>query len=128
MPPAHKAEGGTVLGHEFIGTVEAVGSGMKYVREGDRLFGLRAHALPPVSQYLITRYELTVQGAFSGANQFPGVVRMLESGVIHPSPLITHRIAAANAPSAFDAMRAGTTMKVIVAHDKQSRRGSLWQA
>jgi len=37
VPPAHKAEVGTVLGHEFVGTVEAVGAGVKYVREGDRV-------------------------------------------------------------------------------------------
>ena len=113
------------LGADIV--VDGVGAllpqALKLARRGGRvvLFGLQPHALPPVSQYLITRYELTVQGAFGGANQFPGVVRMLESGVIHPSSLITHRIAAANAPAAFDAMRAGETMKVIVTHDEQSR-------
>ena len=116
----------TELGGADI-VVDAVGvllpQALKLARRGGRvvLFGLQAHALPPVSQYLITRYELTVQGAFGGANHFPGVVRMLESGVIHPSSLITHRIAAVNAPAAFDAMRAGATMKVIVTHDGQSR-------
>jgi threonine dehydrogenase-like Zn-dependent dehydrogenase len=113
------------LGADIV--VDGVGAllpqALKLARRGGRvvLFGLQPHALPPVSQYLITRYELTVQGAFGGANQFPGVVRMLESGVIHPSSLITHRIAAANAPGAFDAMRAGETMKVIVTHEDQSR-------
>ena len=115
----------TELGADIV--VDSVGAllpqALKLTRRGGRivLFGLQPHALPPVSQYLITRYELTVQGAFGGANQFPGVVQMLESGVIHPSSLITHRVAAANVPAAFDAMRAGETMKVIVMHDEQSR-------
>ena len=115
----------TELGADIV--VDSVGAllpqALKLARRGGRivLFGLQPHALPPVSQYLITRYELTVQGAFGGANQFPGVVQMLESGVIHPSSLITHRVAAANAPAAFDAMRAGQTMKVIATHDEQSR-------
>jgi len=115
----------TELGADIV--VDSVGAllpqALKLARRGARivLFGLQPRALPPVSQYLITRYELTVQGAFGGANQFPGVVQMLESGVIHPSSLITHRVAAANAPAAFDAMRAGETMKVIVMHDEHSR-------
>ncbi|MGA3090870.1 MAG: alcohol dehydrogenase catalytic domain-containing protein [Terriglobales bacterium] len=114
----------TELGADIV--VDAVGAllpqALKLARRGGRivLFGLQPHALPPVSQYLITRYELNVQGAFGGANQFPGVVQMLESGVIHPSSLITHRVAAANATAAFDAMRAGATMKVVVTHDEQS--------
>ena len=115
----------SALGADIV--VDAVGSllpqALKLARRGGRIvsFGLQPHALPPVSQYLISRYELTVQGAFGGANHFPGVVQMLESGVIHPSTLITHRVAAANAHEAFNAMRAGETMKVIVSHDEQSR-------
>lgn len=110
----------TELGADIV--VDAVGAllpqAVKLARRGGRvvLFGLQQHALPPVSQYHITRYELTVYGAFGAANQFPGVVQMLETGVVKPSSLITHRIPAAQAEKAFDAMRAGETMKVIVTH------------
>jgi threonine dehydrogenase-like Zn-dependent dehydrogenase len=110
----------TDIGADLV--VDAVGAllpqALKLVRRGGRivLFGMQQHALPPVSQYLITRYELSVFGAFGAANQFPGVVQMLESGVVKPSPLITHRIPASDAAKAFDAMRAGETMKVIVTH------------
>lgn len=113
-----KAE--TELGADIV--VDAVGSllpqAVKLARRGGRivLFGLQAHALPPVSQYLITRHELTVYGAFGGANQFPTVVQMLERGVVHPAPLISHRLPATQAAAAFDAMRTGETMKVIVVH------------
>lgn len=110
----------TDLGADLV--VDAVGAllpqAAKLARRGGRivLFGLQPNALPPVSQYLITRYELTVYGAFGAANQFPGVVQMLESGMVKPSSLITHRIPATEVSKAFDAMRAGETMKVIVVH------------
>ncbi len=113
----------TELGADIV--VDAVGAllpqALKLARRGGRivLFGLQTHALPAVSQYLIARYELAVHGAFGGANHFPGVVRLLESGVIHPSSLITHRVGAANVAAAFNAMRAGETMKVIVTHDQR---------
>lgn len=110
----------TDIGADIV--VDAVGAlmpqALKLARRGGRvvLFGMQPNALPPTSQYLITRYELTVYGAFGAANQFPGVVSMLERGILKPSPLITHRIPATEASKAFDAMRAGETMKVIVTH------------
>jgi (R,R)-butanediol dehydrogenase/meso-butanediol dehydrogenase/diacetyl reductase len=113
----------TDIGADIV--VDAVGAllpqALKLARRGGRivLFGMQPHALPPVSQYLITRYELSVYGAFGAANQFPGVVQMLERGIVKPSPLITHRIPAHEASSAFDAMRAGETMKVIVTHESK---------
>src|SRR5438876_9490088 len=39
VPPAHKATPGTVLGHEFVGTVREVGTGVKYLRAGERVVG-----------------------------------------------------------------------------------------
>jgi threonine dehydrogenase-like Zn-dependent dehydrogenase len=252
VPPAHKANPGTVLGHEFVGTVERVGSGVKSLREGDRVVvaprlvcnqcrycrrgfpnqcedyktlgitldgGLApsvvaperalfkiSHAVPlddavfaevlscvasgttrvpvhagenvvilgagPVgllfgmvyrasgagkiivtdvapfrlevarkngadlainshvqdveaivkehteigADLVVDAVGLLLPQALKLANQFPGVVQMLESGVVKPSPLVTHRIPAAQAASAFDAMRAGETMKVVVVH------------
>lgn len=110
----------TEIGADIV--VDAVGAllpqALKLARRGGRivLFGMQPNALPPTSQYLITRYELTVYGAFGAANQFPGVVQMLERGIVKPSPLITHRIPATQASQAFDAMRAGETMKVVVVH------------
>lgn len=110
----------TGLGADIV--VDAVGSLMplaiKLARRGGRviLFGLQQQALPPVSQYLITRHTLTVFGAFVGNNTFPLVVQMLESGKVRPSELITHRMPALDLAAGLDAMRAGETMKVIVEH------------
>lgn len=110
----------TELGADVV--VDAVGSLMplaiKLARRSGRviLFGLQQYALPPVSQYLITRHTLTVYGAFVGSNTFPLVVQMLESGKVRPSELITHRLPAMEVAKGIDAMRAGETMKVIVEH------------
>ena len=110
----------TDLGADIV--VDAVGNllpqATKLARRGGRivLFGLQAHALPPVSQYIITRHELTVYGAFVGLHPFPQTVKLLESGVIRPSTLISHRLPVSEVVQAFAAMRAGETMKVIVEH------------
>ena len=114
----------TDLGADIV--VDAVGNllpqAVKLARRGGRivLFGLQMHATPAVSQYLITRHELTVYGAFVGINPFPQTVRLLESGVIRPSALVTHRMPASNVVDALAAMRAGETMKVIVEHPKEA--------
>jgi threonine dehydrogenase-like Zn-dependent dehydrogenase len=111
------------LGADIV--VDAVGNllpqAVKLARRGGRiiLFGLQMHALPAVSQYLITRHELTVYGAFVGIYPFAQTVRLLESGIIRPSSLITHRMPVARVVDAFAAMRAGETMKVIVEHPKE---------
>lgn len=110
----------TDLGADIV--VDAVGNllpqAIKLARRGGRvvLFGLQMHALPAVSQYLITRHELSVYGTFVGINPFPQTVRLLESGIIRPSTLITHHLPVSQAPEAFAAMREGKTMKVIVEH------------
>jgi threonine dehydrogenase-like Zn-dependent dehydrogenase len=110
----------TELGADVV--VDAVGSlsplAIKLARRGGRvvLFGLQQHALPAISQYLITRHSLTLIGAFAGTNTFPLVVQMMESGKVRPSDLITHRLPALEVEQGLNAMRAGTTMKVIVEH------------
>ena len=37
VPPAHKAAAGTVLGHEFVGTVRQVGNRVAGLKAGDRV-------------------------------------------------------------------------------------------
>lgn len=113
----------TDLGVDVV--VDAVGNLMptaiKLARRGGRviLFGLQQHALPVVTQYLITRHSLTLVGAFAGTNTFPLVVQMMESGKIRPSDLITHRLPALQVEEGLKAMRAGTTMKVILEHPQR---------
>jgi threonine dehydrogenase-like Zn-dependent dehydrogenase len=81
------------------------------------LFGLRAHDRPPVSQYTITRYDLTVVGAFVGLNPFLQTVQLLESGILHPGRLVTHRVPLSRLEDGVALMRSGQAMKVVVDTD-----------
>lgn len=78
------------------------------------LFGLRAHDAPAVSQYLITRNDLTVVGSFVGLNPFAQTLQLLESGVVRPGVLITHRLPLTALPEGVELMRSGKAMKVAV--------------
>ena len=78
------------------------------------LFGLRVHDAPAVPQYLITRNDLTVVGTFVGLNPFVQTLQLLESGLIHPGALITHRLPLSALPEGVALMRSGKAMKVAM--------------
>jgi threonine dehydrogenase-like Zn-dependent dehydrogenase len=100
--------------------VDAVGNqintAIQLARRGGHiiLFGLRPHDNPPVNQYTITRYDLTLHGAFVGLKPFEQTIQLLESQRIHPSALITHRIPLSNLVEGVELMRSGQGVKVIV--------------
>jgi threonine dehydrogenase-like Zn-dependent dehydrogenase len=108
----------TELGADIV--VDAVGSqlavAVKCARRGGQviLFGLRPHDHPPVNQYTITRYDLTVHGTFVGLNPFEQTVQLLASRRIRPSVLITHRLPLAELAQGVELMRSGRAMKVII--------------
>jgi (R,R)-butanediol dehydrogenase/meso-butanediol dehydrogenase/diacetyl reductase len=78
------------------------------------LFGMNQTAKPAVSQYDITRKDLTVYGSFIGINTFPTTIKMLESGVLKPSVFLTHKLPLAEIEKGFAAMRAGQAIKVLI--------------
>jgi threonine dehydrogenase-like Zn-dependent dehydrogenase len=100
--------------------VDAVGTqfdtALAIVRPGGRvlLFGMNATARAAVRQYDITRNELTIFGAYVGRNVFPKAARILSSGLIDLSPMITHRIALEELERGFDAIRRNEAVKVVV--------------
>ncbi len=108
----------TGLGADLV--IDAVGNQMKsaadLARRGGHiiLFGLRPHDTPAVSQYQITRYDLTLHGAFVGLKPFTQTIKLLESGRIQPSSLITHRVPLSELAAGVELMRSGQAMKVIV--------------
>jgi threonine dehydrogenase-like Zn-dependent dehydrogenase len=67
-----------------------------------------------VSQYAITRYDLTVVGTFVGLNPFMQTVQLLESGIIHPGKLITHRLPLSALAEGIALMRSGQAMKIAI--------------
>ena len=108
----------TELGADIV--VDAVGNQMdtaiKCARRGGQiiLFGLRPHDSPPVNQYTITRYDLTVHGAFVGLHPFAQTIQLLESRRIQPSVLITHRLPLTELAYGVQLMRTQQAMKVMI--------------
>lgn len=110
--------GATTYGADIV--VDAVGNQLatasRLSRRGGHiiLFGLRPHDASPVNQYAITRHDLTVHGTFVGLKPFVQTVRLLESGRLRPSVLITHRVPLSRLMDGVELMRSREAMKVIV--------------
>jgi threonine dehydrogenase-like Zn-dependent dehydrogenase len=108
----------TGLGADIV--VDAVGNqintAIKLVRRAGHviLFGLRPHDNPAVNQYTITRYDLTLHGAFVGLKPFGQTIQLLESQRMHPSELITDRVPLSELAQGVELMRSGQGMKVVV--------------
>jgi len=108
----------TGLGADVV--VDAVGNqlgmAIKLARRAGQViaFGLRPHDDPPINQYTITRYDLTIHGSFVGLKPFAQTIQLLESGRLRPSKLITHRVPLTELPYGVELMRSGQGMKVIV--------------
>lgn len=60
------------------------------------------------------RREPTVVGSHVGANTFPAAIRMLESGVVDPGPLVTHDLPLSEVEQGIEVARRGQATKVIV--------------
>jgi threonine dehydrogenase-like Zn-dependent dehydrogenase len=112
-----------VMAHTGIGcdvVIDAVGNQLPLAIELTRraghiiVFGLRPLERPAVSQYAITRYDLTVHGAFVGLYPFGQTLQLLESGTLHPGALITHRLPLAALSEGVALMRSGQAMKVAI--------------
>lgn len=108
----------TGLGADIV--VDAVGNqinqAIQLARRGGHviLFGLRAHDNPPVNQYTITRYDLTLHGAFVGLHPFAQTIQLLESRRVQPSILVTHRLPLAELGRGVELMRTQQAMKVLI--------------
>ena len=108
----------TGLGADIV--VDAVGNqinqAIQLARRGGHviLFGLRAHDNPPVNQYTITRYDLTLHGAFVGLHPFAQTIQLLESRRVQPSILVTHRLPLTELVRGVELMRTQQAMKVLI--------------
>jgi len=108
----------TGLGADIV--VDAVGNqiaqAVSLARRGGQviLFGLRPHDSPPVNQYTITRYDLTVHGTFVGLHPFAQTIQLLESRRVQPSALVTHRLPLSALEQGVALMRTQQAMKVLI--------------
>lgn len=100
--------------------VDAVGSQLQVAlqvvgRKGRIvLFGINTHAEVPIKQHFITEKEVTIFGSFVGQQTFPDAIRLLESGVIDFSPIVSHTYGLDDLPSSLDEIRGGTVVKAVV--------------
>jgi threonine dehydrogenase-like Zn-dependent dehydrogenase len=108
----------TGLGADIV--VDAVGNQLalaaSLARRGGQviLFGLRPHDNPPINQYTITRFDLTVHGTFVGLHPFAQTIQLLESGRVRPSSLVTHRLPLHELERGVEMMRTQQAMKVLI--------------
>ena len=108
----------TGLGADVV--VDAVGNqlgqAVNLARRGGQvvLFGLRPHDNPPVNQYTIIRYDLTIHGTFVGLHPFAQTLQLLESRRVQPSVLVTHRLPLAELAAGVELMRTQQAMKVLI--------------
>lgn len=112
----------TGIGADIV--VDAVGNqlgmAVPLARRGGHiiLFGLRPLEQISVSQYAITRHDLTIHGSFVGLNPFVQTIQLLESRRIQPSVLVTHHVPLKKLMQGVALMRDRVGMKVVV--DTQS--------
>lgn len=78
------------------------------------LFGMNDNATPSIPQVEITRKGLTVLGAYITNFTFPPAIRLIESGRLPLSALITEVFPLARVADAFDQMRSGAAGKMII--------------
>lgn len=78
------------------------------------LFGMDARARNELPQVEITRRELVVFGTYIGDHTFPATIRLLESGVVDFTPLISHWVGLDELPATLEEIRGGNAVKAVV--------------
>lgn len=81
------------------------------------LFGNNSSVRETICQADITRKELTIMGSYVGSHTLPMTVRLLESGRLDLSALITHRISLSDFAVGMEAMRRGEAIEVVITPD-----------
>jgi 2-desacetyl-2-hydroxyethyl bacteriochlorophyllide A dehydrogenase len=100
---------------ETAGTAEAVAHALELVRPGGRvvLTGL-PHEPTSVSFFSVVRREVTLTGSMIYQDEFPEALRLVDSGAVRTTPLITHRFGLDRIGEAFAAHADPTSIKVAL--------------
>lgn len=100
---------------ETAGTPEAVNIALEVVRPGGRivLTGL-PHAPTPVRFFAVVRREVTLIGSMIYQDEFADAMRLVASGDVRTTPLITHRFALDEIGRAFAVHEDPSAIKVAV--------------
>jgi 2-desacetyl-2-hydroxyethyl bacteriochlorophyllide A dehydrogenase len=100
---------------ETAGTAEAVNHALELVRPGGRvvLTGL-PHEPTSVSFFSVVRREVTVTGSMIYQDEFPEALRLVATGAVRTTPLITHRFGLDRIGEAFAAHADPGSIKVAL--------------
>jgi (R,R)-butanediol dehydrogenase/meso-butanediol dehydrogenase/diacetyl reductase len=101
---------------ECAGVPAAFGDALKVVRHGGRLvLAAMYSAKLKLNPSRIVEKELTLRGSFAYGDDFPRVIRLLESGALDPERLISHRFPLDRIDDAFRAqLDRDHALKVLV--------------
>src|SRR5262249_46248941 len=93
-----------------------LGPALKIVRPGGIvvLFGMVERTSAAVSQYELTRRELTIVGSFIQTNTFPKVTEVLRQKDFPIEKIISHSLPLGRIGEALESMRKGLALKVIL--------------
>jgi threonine dehydrogenase-like Zn-dependent dehydrogenase len=109
----------TITGRGAHVVVDAVGSelaaALAVARKGGRIimFGENHKAESTLRPHEIQGQELRILGSFIGITAFPQSVKMLESGAVELTDLITHRLSLAELPGGIAELAAGRGAKGV---------------
>ena len=88
-----------VIGPEFVGRVESVGTGVDAARIGLLGFSSTPSA---IAQQELTKKELTLCASRLNCAMFPTVIDWLERGLVTPASIVTHMVDFREVGSAFE--------------------------
>ena len=99
---------------DSVGTL--IAAAVELVRPGGTvvLFGMVHGLTQTVSQYDLTRKELTIVGSFIQRNAFPKVTRLLQQKDFPVEKVVSHCLPLTGMGEALEAMRQGIALKVIL--------------
>jgi threonine dehydrogenase-like Zn-dependent dehydrogenase len=97
------------VGSQLGTAIEAAAMGARIV-----LFGMNDNARPAIHQVEITSKSLAILGSYISNFTFPEAVRLLESGRLLVEPMISAVLPLRDAHEAFELLRSGTAMKVVI--------------
>ena len=109
---------GVDLAMDCAGSADSVRDAIASTVAGGRvvLFGVHTRSAPEFDINLIVLRDLVVYGSVSDRYGWPEAIELAATGKLRIGPLITHRFALEDAPSAYEAVQRadGSVMKAVI--------------
>ena len=89
--------------------IDAAGMGARVV-----VFGMNGNARPPVHQVEIVEKGLTILGSYISNFTFPAAIRLVESGQLDLTPMVTAVIPLEDSVAGIARIRSGEAVKIVI--------------